>query len=235
MRILKRLLARLIKLDQQYKNTIEFSNISTRSSNHAVTPQSQAKLAQNQLLFNNNNRLFYASNSISPYSVNCSSELLLLHYYSHSALPTVNTSVNREIHAITFKQFKEFLEVEQGEIFTKDEDIEALIHRHEPNPFYRSRNMFSFVGFARYLLDKDNFLVTNEKLTNLNDDKMNYPLSYYYVASSHNTYLTGHQLKGESSAEIYRTALKSGCRCVELDVWDGDDGWIVYHGRTLIS
>ncbi len=37
---------------------------------------------------------------------------------------------------------------------------------------------------------------------------MDSPLSYYFVASSHNTYLTGHQLRGESSVEMYREVRK---------------------------
>ncbi len=129
---------------------------------------------------------------------------------------------------------KEFLEIEQGERGLKECDIETLINRHEPNPFYRSRMLLSYVGFARFLLDDSNDICKHT--SEINAQLMSYPISYYYIASSHNTYLTGHQLKGESSAEIYRVALKSGCRCVELDVWDGDDGWpVVYHGRTLTS
>lgn len=55
------------------------------------------------------------------------------------------------------------------------------------------------------------------------DNDLTYPLSSYFISSSHNTYLSGHQLYGEASEEAYKNVLKRGCRCLEVDVWDGDD------------
>lgn len=62
------------------------------------------------------------------------------------------------------------------------------------------------------------------------------PMNEYFISSSHNTYLLGRQVAGQSSVEAYIAALTRGSRCVEVDCWNGSDGQpVVMHGRTLTS
>ncbi|XP_052426478.1 1-phosphatidylinositol 4,5-bisphosphate phosphodiesterase epsilon-1 isoform X3 [Carassius gibelio] len=135
---------------------------------------------------------------------------------------------------LAISQLNDFLVNCQGEHLSYDE-ILTIIQKFEPSSNMRQMGWMSFEGFARFLMDKDNFASKNEE-SQVSLDELQYPLSYYYIESSHNTYLTGHQLKGESSVELYSQVLLQGCRSVELDCWDGDDGMpVIYHGHTLTT
>ncbi|XP_045666006.1 1-phosphatidylinositol 4,5-bisphosphate phosphodiesterase epsilon-1 isoform X3 [Ursus americanus] len=143
-------------------------------------------------------------------------------------------STSLGIFGVGILQLNDFLVNCQGEHCTYDE-ILSIIQKFEPSVSMCHQGLLSFEGFARFLMDKDNFASKNdESQENIKDLQL--PLSYYYIESSHNTYLTGHQLKGESSVELYSQVLLQGCRSVELDCWDGDDGMpIIYHGHTLTT
>lgn len=88
-----------------------------------------------------------------------------------------------------------------------------------------------FAGFVSFILSKDcHVYATGTDKLRPNLDR---PLNEYFISSSHNTYLVGWQVNGTSSLEAYMTALRKGCRSVEIDCWNGEAGEPrVTHGFT---
>lgn len=68
-------------------------------------------------------------------------------------------------------------------------------------------------GFTAFLLSADNSAFADQHGRIYHD--MSRPLPEYFISSSHNTYLVGHQLVGESTIEGYIRALLHSCRSVE--------------------
>ncbi|KAM5155237.1 1-phosphatidylinositol 4,5-bisphosphate phosphodiesterase delta-4 isoform 3-T3 [Callospermophilus lateralis] len=135
---------------------------------------------------------------------------------------------------LTLLEFVDFLREEQKERERASDLALELIDRYEPSESGKLRHVLSLDGFLSYLCSKDGDIFNPACLPIYQD--MTQPLTHYFINSSHNTYLVGDQLCGQSSVEGYIRALKRGCRCVEVDVWDGPNGEpIVYHGHTLTS
>uniref|UniRef100_A0A8C7IUB4 Phosphoinositide phospholipase C n=1 Tax=Oncorhynchus kisutch TaxID=8019 RepID=A0A8C7IUB4_ONCKI len=111
---------------------------------------------------------------------------------------------------------------------------QSLIRTYELNDWAQNNQFMTQNGFTMYMLSQEND-VFNPDHARVHQD-MTRPLAHYFISSSHNTYLTKDQVTSASSAEPYIRALNQGCRCVELDCWDGDKGEpVIYHGHTLTS
>lgn len=111
-----------------------------------------------------------------------------------------------------------------------------IIEKYERDDELKKKGYMSSDGFCRYLMSDENAPVFLDRLELYQE--MDQSLAHYFISSSHNTYLTGRQFGGKSSVEMYRQVLLSGCRCVELDCWDGkgeDQEPIITHGKAMCT
>ncbi|KAM6986783.1 1-phosphatidylinositol 4,5-bisphosphate phosphodiesterase delta-4-like [Aplochiton taeniatus] len=147
---------------------------------------------------------------------------------------TVFQDYSRDGEKLTASELQDFLLQEQRETKSSRQRAQELIDLYELSEAAKKLGAMSLEGFQAYLCSQEGE-VFNPEHRGLHQD-MSQPLSHYYISSSHNTYLLEDQLRGQSSLEAYIQALKRGCRCVEVDCWDGLGGEpVVYHGHTLTS
>lgn len=129
-------------------------------------------------------------------------------------VPQVKDVLLNYIH----KLWEEF-EAQSGSLLRED-GLRAWISavQKERPEEYLIRNNETFEDFRQYLTSE----WANALKDSPPDDRLyDRPLTDYFISSSHNTYLIGNQLYGHSTIDGYKIALLGGCRCVEIDVWDG--------------
>ncbi|KFO94213.1 1-phosphatidylinositol 4,5-bisphosphate phosphodiesterase eta-2, partial [Buceros rhinoceros silvestris] len=132
------------------------------------------------------------------------------------------------------EDLRRFLEIEQKMTNVTNEHCLEIISKFEPCLENKKEGALGIDGFTNYMRSPSGDIFNPEHYQ-VNQD-MSYPLSHYFITSSHNTYLMGDQLMSQSRVDMYAWVLQSGCRCVEVDCWDGPDGEpIVHHGYTLTS
>ncbi|KAG2382432.1 hypothetical protein C9374_005634 [Naegleria lovaniensis] len=159
-------------------------------------------------------------------------------YYSLIYKEEIETLLFRKFaknqQLLFLEDFHNFLQSQSKHEIITQEYAENIIKKYNPI-YYNDKIGLRSHDFARFLLSGEDNPILDLEFKKPNTQDMNQPLTHYYISSSHNTYLTGLQWKGESSVEQYKNVLLTGCRCVELDCWDGPNEPIIYHGRTLTS
>ncbi|XP_028928119.1 1-phosphatidylinositol 4,5-bisphosphate phosphodiesterase eta-1 isoform X1 [Ornithorhynchus anatinus] len=135
---------------------------------------------------------------------------------------------------LTVEELAQFLKVEQKMHNVTTEYCLDIIRKFEVSEENKGQNVLGIEGFTSFMRSPAGDIFNPLHCEVYQD--MDQPLCNYFIASSHNTYLTGDQLLSQSKVDMYARVLQEGCRCVEVDCWDGPDGEpVVHHGYTLTS
>jgi phosphatidylinositol phospholipase C delta len=158
----------------------------------------------------------------------------------------MNNGKKRE--TVSDKTFLEhFMRGKQGQMKTTILDVRKLFRKmhdmeisHDSSAEKMDLNRITKDQFEAFLFASENDAFDPEK-EEFDMSDMTQPLSEYWINSSHNTYLVGDQYTSQSSVEMYSNALYRGCRCLELDIWDGSKTLngtpipVVWHGHTMTT
>uniref|UniRef100_A0A8C8RCY5 Phosphoinositide phospholipase C n=1 Tax=Pelusios castaneus TaxID=367368 RepID=A0A8C8RCY5_9SAUR len=144
----------------------------------------------------------------------------------------VQLSSNKE--SLGLRDLMTFLEVEQGMEGVTEETCQEIIVKYEPSKEGQEKGYLAIDGFTRYLLSSDCSIFDPQHHQVCQD--MTQPLSHYYINSAHSASLREGSFCGTGGISGYISALRVGCRSMELAVWDGTDGEpLVYGGCSPAS
>ena len=134
----------------------------------------------------------------------------------------------------TTKAFRNFLKKYNHEDLT-DEFLETW--KSNKIQADESSDRWTLAHIQEYLYSATNQAKNIALLSEPHD--MTRPITEYFISTSHNTYLTGGQwvyYGGKVDLQMYARVLRQGCRCVEIDLYDGaDQEPIVTHGTPAVA
>ena len=148
-----------------------------------------------------------------------------------------NSKINRKTKRKMCKKFKNIFFYNKNQI-NKDKISSSIIKLNNKLKLNESNDQITLELNAKEFSDMLNssYNTVYNKAKQNNELDTSHSLVDYYINSSHNTYLRGHQLKGLSDPKMYSYAILAGYRLVELDCYNGEgDDIIITHGFTLVT
>jgi len=196
-----------------------------------------------KFLYNFENKYISFKNFISLFDVLFDGEI-----YKYVFNPYIN--IFKDFYNITFNDFCSIITKIQKDIdLTKEELLEIMINyktsltESEKNNLIcqinSNKNLFNEISYNLkdiiYFFYSDICNILDYFKLNMQQNELR-PLNDYFINSTHNTYLTGHQLISDSLPQMYSNSVINGYRLVELDCYNGsDDNIIITHGYTLCT